>query len=325
LSILVTGGTGFIGLNLIEALLSAGETVVCLSSDAIPDDFRARSTAPQQSLVGIVGDVRDGGVLVDAMRRHDVTGMYPLAAVTANVQREASDPETIWAINTQAMVTQLRAARDCGVARIVVPSSVAVYGDAYFNSDVVDEVHTACTPSDIYGISKLAAERLALRLAGLWKLNLSIARIGGTFGPWERITGVRDTISPFFYTAQMALAGGKAILPSDSPSLSWCYSRDIASGLIHMFENAPASYVANISSGVAWGDSIAHFADELQRKFPEFSWELSPDAARQNIRFSDHRSKARMNISRMHAIGWRPAFPPKAAIADYVEWLGGRN
>jgi nucleoside-diphosphate-sugar epimerase len=317
---LVTGGSGFIGLNLIETLLEAGSIVVSYSQGSIPEAFRERVQTLSGRLVSVEGDVRDGEKLAAVLREHRVETMFPLAAVTADARREASEPEHLFSVNVGGMITQLRAARNSAVACVVVPASGAIYGDSYVNRDVVDEAATPCEPRDLYGITKYAVERTALRLGQLWAMRVVVARIGGTFGPWERPTGVRDLITPFYHLARMAYRGEEAVLPVDFPDYCWVYSRDIARGLIHL-SRMPGGFVANVSSGVHWGSSLADFAVELQRTFPDFRWRQSFHSDEVNLPLTDTRSRARMNVSRMVAAGWQPMFSPRIAISDYAHWL----
>jgi nucleoside-diphosphate-sugar epimerase len=317
---LVTGGAGFIGLNLIEALLEAGSIVVSYSQGSIPDAFHERIHGLSGRLIAVDGDVRDGEKLSAVLKEHRVETMFPLAAVTADARREASEPERLFSVNVGGMITQLRAARESSVACVVVPASGAIYGDSYVDRDVVDETSTTCEPRDLYGITKYAVERTALRLGQLWALRVVVARIGGTFGPWERPTGVRDLITPFYHLARMAYRGEEAVLPADFPDYCWVYSRDIARGLIHLSQ-MPGGFVANVSSGVHWGDSLLEFAAELQRIFPSFRWRQSLCSNEVNLTLTDTRSRARMNISRMVATGWQPNFSPRVAISDYTNWL----
>lgn len=317
---LVTGGAGFIGLNLIEALLDLGGTVVCYSQGDIPKAFHERTAGLPGRLIFIDGDVRDADKLAVVLKEHRVATMFPLAAITADSQREANEPERLFSVNVGGMITQLRAAREASVATVVVPASGAIYGDSYVDRDVVDETSTTCEPRDLYGITKYAVERTALRLGKLWDIRVVVARIGGTFGPWERPTGVRDLITPFYHLAQMAYRGEEAVLPFDFPSYCWVYSRDIARGLIHL-SRMPAGFVANVSSGVHWGTALADFAAELQSKFPQFRWRQSLRTEEVNLRLTDTRSRARMNISRICATGWQPMFSPRVAIADYAGWV----
>lgn len=326
MSILITGGAGFIGLNLMRALLERGEDVISLSLDEMPAAAARDFESLEGSFKHVRGSVEDGSFVKEVMQEHGVVGLFPLAAITAGREREALEPERVFSVNVIALIAQLRAARDCGVKRIIAPASGAVYGVSYFDRAVVDEETTPCRPEDIYGISKFAAEKAALRLARLWDLNLTVARIGGTFGPWERPTGVRDLVTPYFYLSQLAVARAEAVLPFHIPSYCWVYAKDIADGLCHLYyARTPLPGFFNVSSGIDWGEAIIDFAARLAVEFPGFTWRQSSDPAQVNVPFTDNRPRARLNVSKIAATGWKPAYLPAAAFEDYVKWIKGHE
>ena len=117
------------------------------------------------------------------------------AAITAGPEREAADPETILRVNLLAQTPILIAAQRHRVGRIINLSSGAAYGTNAFGSTPLDE-ETACDPVSLYAITKFASEKVAARLAALWQCDIINVRLSAVFGPWERATGVRDTLSP---------------------------------------------------------------------------------------------------------------------------------
>lgn len=322
MSVMVTGGTGFVGLNLVEALLTRGEHVVVVALDDVPPSaLRAFNSLPGR-LTQIRGDVRDGPAMTGLMRAHAVDRLFPFAAITSGPKREAEMPERIIEVNLLGFIAQLRAARDAGVARVIAPSSGSVYGESFFNHTVLDETRTAPVPTGIYGMTKYAVERSALRLGALWGVDVIAARISSVFGPWERDTGLRDLIGPHWHLATLARAGKEAVLPADLPAYSWVYSRDVASGLLHLLDMAaPAQLVFNLCSGVPWGPVITDWAAQLAVTFPGFTWRQSADPAEVNVPLTETRPRGMMDIARIAATGWAPRFPPAAAYADYAAWL----
>jgi nucleoside-diphosphate-sugar epimerase len=231
-------------------------------------------------------------------------------------------PERVIQINLLALVGQLRAARDSGVARVVAPASGAVYGESYLDRAVVDEASTPCLPVDIYGATKFAAERTALRLGDLWSMDVAVARIGGTFGPWEHDTGLRDFITPHWTLAVKALAGEEAVLPRHIPACGWTYSRDVASGLLRLLDAGVLPHrVFNVASGLAWGPEILRWPERLAAQYPAFRWRQAADDDA-NIRLPDSADRARMDVSRLRALGWAPAYDPERAYDDYAGWIG---
>ena len=255
MSVMVTGGTGFVGLNLVEALLARGEAVVVVALDDVPAPaLRGFAGLPGRLAVERM-DVRDQAGLVGLMRRHGVDRLFPFAAITSGPEREAEAPELVIEVNLLGFVAQLRAAREAGVRRVIAPSSAAVYGESFYAHARLDEARTPAVPVGVYGVTKYAVERTALRLGALWGVEVIAARIGSVFGPWERDTGLRDMIGPHWHLARMAQEGREAVLPAVIPAYTWVYSRDVAAGLLHLLDMAAPSGVQCVfGDGVGGGD-----------------------------------------------------------------------
>ncbi len=322
MSVMVTGGTGFVGLNLVEALLARGEHVVAVGLDGVPPVAAAKFAALPGRLDSVRADVTDAAAMAGLMRAHGVDRLFPFAAITSGPDRERDMPERVIEVNLLGFMAQLRAAREFGVGRIIAPSSASVYGESFFSHAWLDEVNTPPVPTGVYGVTKYAVERSGLRLAELWGLDLVVARIGGVFGPWERDTGLRDMIGPHWHLAQHAVSGRAAVLPAEIPAYTWVYARDVVAGLLHLLDlKEPPYRVFNVCSGMAWGPVITHWAERLARDFPGFTWRQSADPAEVTVRFSETRPRGIMDVARIGGTGWAPKFGPEAAYNDYAAWL----
>jgi nucleoside-diphosphate-sugar epimerase len=322
MAVMISGGSGFVGLNLVEALLTRGEHVVVTALDDLPASTRAVFAKLPGKLDTEKTDIRDTDAFANLLRRYEVDRLFPFAAITSGPEREREMPERVIEVNLLGFISQLRAARDAGVAKVIAPASGAVYGESFYTNDLVHEYTTPCLPTGIYGVTKYAVERSALRLADLWSMDVVVARIGSLFGPWERDTGLRDMIGPHWNIARHAVAGREAVLPAMLPAYTWVYSRDLAAGLLHLLD-APAleHRVFNICSGTKWGPVITQFADRLTKTFPGFTWRQSADPAEVTVRLTDYRDRGTMDIARISATGWTPRFQPDAAYDDYAAWL----
>lgn len=322
MSVMVTGGTGFVGLNLVEALLARGEHVIAVALDAMPPVAAAQFAKLPGRLETVRADVTDAAAMTALMRAHAVKRLFPFAAITSGPDRERDAPERVIEVNLLGFMAQLRAARDAGVGRVIAPSSAAVYGESFFSHAWLDEVNTPPVPTGVYGVTKYAVERSGLRLADLWGLDLVVARIGGVFGPWERDTGLRDMIGPHWHLALRATNGQAAVLPAEIPAYTWVYSRDVAAGLLHLLDlRDPPHRVFNICSGMSWGPVITQWADRLVQTVPGFTWRHASNPAEVNIRFTETRPRGIMDVTRIGTTGWTPRFSPEAAYADYAAWL----
>ena len=324
-AVLVTGGAGFVGLNLVEALLGRGEHVIVFGQEAaLPAPADEVFASLPGRLEVIRGDVRDPAALAAVFASHRIDRVLPFAAVTAGPVREAAAPGLVLDVNLHGVIATLASARDAGtVRRVVLPASSAVYGESAYDHDWLDEVTTPCMPISLYGVTKYAVERAGLRLAGLWGLDAVAARIGATFGPWERDTGLRDTLSPHLAIFQAAARGDVAILPpAPLPRYDWIYVRDLVAGLLALLDcTDPPSRVFNLASAQDWSPHATACCDRLAAEMPGFTWRHAAAGEAPNIPFNETRPRGLMAINRARGLGWSPRFAPEAAYADYSAWL----
>ena len=197
---LVTGGAGFIGSNLTEALLRQGQAVRVL------DDF---STGRRQNLEHVEewreagrgefelleGDIRDRATCARAM---DGVDFVLHQAAVPSVQRSVLDPLTSHAVNVDGTLNLLESAREARVRRFVIASSSSVYGE----SETLPKIESMPpAPISPYGLQKLTAEtysRLYHRLYGLPTVAL---RYFNVFGPRQDPTSEYSAVIPRFITA----------------------------------------------------------------------------------------------------------------------------
>ncbi len=191
---LVTGGAGFIGSNLVRALLERGDDVRVL------DNF---STGSRGNLAGLEVEVVEGELrsyerVHAAVRGADV--VYHQGALPS-VPRSVQDPLTTSAVNVEGTLNVLLAARDEGVRRVVFASSSSVYG----NQDVLPLVETA-NPDPIapYGVAKLAAERYCVSFSRVYPLEAVSLRYFNVFGPGQDPGSQYAAVVPRFITEAAA-------------------------------------------------------------------------------------------------------------------------
>lgn len=169
---LVTGGAGFIGSHLVDALTAAGARVRVL------DNF---STGKRDNLSAgveiIEGDIRDRSVLTQAMR--GITHVFHEAAI-ASVAASVEDPIATDDVNVRGTLHVLEAARACGAQRVMFASSASVYG-----SPEVLPVHEdmAPRPESPYAVSKLAAEAYCCAAYTTYGLETISLRYFNVYGP----------------------------------------------------------------------------------------------------------------------------------------------
>ncbi|MEQ8348576.1 MAG: NAD(P)-dependent oxidoreductase [Sneathiellaceae bacterium] len=316
----VTGGSGFIGLNLVEALLRRGETVLSISLDGFPAVAAAEFARLPGRVVDAVADVTDGDAVARLLAAHGIRRLFHGAVITAGEAREREAAARILEVNIVGATRVVEAAARSGVARVVLASSSAVYGEAFFGAGPVPET-VQPVPRNLYGISKLATELMGRRLAALHGLSVAAARITAAMGPWERDTGLRDTLSPMFQIACLAAEGRPVRLPKGGLR-DWVHAPDVAAALVRLLDAAELPHFAyNVSPGVTWHP--ARFCEALQAVWPALDWALVDDEAAATIAFMDDLGRTRQpaDIGRLRDLWPGAELSPSAALDSFARWI----
>jgi UDP-glucose 4-epimerase len=190
--VLVTGGGGFIGSNLVRALLDAGHDVRVL------DNFSTGNRANLNDLdVEVVeGELRSYERVHNAVRGVEV--VFHLGAL-GSVPRSVQDPLTSSAVNIEGTLNVLLAARDEGVRRVVYSSSSSVYGTRRELPVTEDQPPDPLSP---YGVAKLAAERYCVSFSRVYEsFEAVVVRYFNVFGPRQSPLSQYAAVIPLFITA----------------------------------------------------------------------------------------------------------------------------
>lgn len=185
---LVTGGAGFIGSHLVEALLGLGQQVVVL------DDGSTGRWANLDGLGGdlrrVEGDIRDPRACAEAMA--GVRVVLHQAAL-GSVPRSMDDPKTSHSVNVDGFVTVLEAARAAGVERVVYASSSSVYGGL---AALPATEGAALAPQSPYAATKVANEALAAGWWAAYGLSTVGLRYFNVCGARQRADGAYTAVVP---------------------------------------------------------------------------------------------------------------------------------
>lgn len=318
--VLVTGGSGFVGLNVVEALLSAGVDVTSFDAKTMPQTaLETFQHLPGRLTIG-EGDIRNLQALLMAAQTTDA--IVHGTAVTPNDANEAATVDLALSVNVAGTLNALRAAALTRHRRMVFLSSASVYGAAELAGGLLDEAASPPAPRSVYAVSKFAAERLAERLAPQDGISLRLLRLGSVFGPWEHPTGVRSTLSPILQTTGIAVSGGgSSVLPREGRR-DWIYSRDVAAAVLQALivdEATPGP--VNVGLGHEW--TVADWCDRLARRFAGFGHRLAAGGEVATIDFHGAADRAPLAIDRLHAsLGFHPIYGLDAAFDDYMGWIG---
>lgn len=190
--VLVTGGAGFIGSNLVESFLQSGNTVVCL------DNF---STGKRENLIPfngnprfklIEGDIRNYDDCLKAVENIDF--VFHQAAL-GSVPRSIKDPVTSTDVNIGGYVKMLFAAKESGVKRFIYAASSSTYGDHPDLPKVEDKIGKPLSP---YAITKYVDELFANNFASTYGIDVIGLRYFNVFGRRQDPDGAYAAVIPKF-------------------------------------------------------------------------------------------------------------------------------
>jgi UDP-glucose 4-epimerase len=252
---LVTGGAGFIGSNLVDALLARGDEV------AVVDDL---STGSRANVVDALAagatlhelDVVDAPALRALLREQRPQVVFHLAA-QIDVRRSVADPGFDARVNVEGTVNVLAAAHEAGVARVVYSSTGgAIYGEA---DTVPTPEEAAIRPLAPYGQAKHAGEGYCALFASLHGLSTIALRYANVYGPRQDPLGEGGVIAIF--CGCLASGGAPTIYGDGRQTRDFVFVGDIVrANLLAAASDATGS--VNIGSGVE--TSVLELADAMR-------------------------------------------------------------
>jgi UDP-glucose 4-epimerase len=252
---LVTGGAGFIGSHLAQALLARGEQV------RIADDLSTGKPANLSVLDGraeiLTGDLADAAFAREAVAGIDL--VLHQAAIPS-VPRSVADPLTSHRANVDATLAVLVAAHAAGVRRVVYAGSSSAYGDA---ADLPK--HEAMTPQPLspYALQKLVGEQYMSLFTSLYGLETVTIRYFNVFGPRQDPSSPYSGVIALFITR--LLAGEPPIITGDGgQTRDFTYIDNVVDGVLRAAESPRAAgQVINVATGER--TSITELAEMLAR------------------------------------------------------------
>lgn len=263
---LVTGGAGFIGSSIAEALLSKGERVRIL------DDFSTGRRSNVEALKGnfelIEGSIVDAPTVAKAMKGVEV--VFHEAAIPS-VVRSVEDPAASMLANVQGTTIVLDQARREKVRRLVFAASSSAYGD----TPTLPKVETMqASPLSPYAISKLAGEELLRVFSSLYGIETLSLRYFNVFGPRQDPNSQYAAVIPNFIKA--AMKGTRPVVYGDGEQTrDFCFIDNTVSANL-LAANSPSKLtgqVVNIACGerISLNQLLHHIGEEAGKKLePEY-------------------------------------------------------
>jgi UDP-glucose 4-epimerase len=195
---LVTGGAGFIGSNLVAALVAAGEHVRVLDNCATGFWEHLDGIADQSKIDRVEGDIRDAAAVAKAMIGVEV--VFHEAAL-GSVPRSVEEPILADSVNTGGTVTVLDAARHQKVRRVIFAASSAAYGES---PELPKHERMAPMPLSPYAVTKLACENYLKVFSTIYGLETLNLRYFNVFGPNQTPDGAYAAAIPRFVDAALS-------------------------------------------------------------------------------------------------------------------------
>lgn len=289
-TVLVTGGSGFVGAPTVRRLLESGASV------AIVDDLSVGHRRTIEPLLNDVSlfevDIRDGERLASVFASVRPTAVVHLAAFHF-IPACNANPKRCVDINVGGTQSVLDACERADVPAIALASTAAVYAPSC-------EPHTESSPvgpNDIYGISKLAAEQLADLHHRRTGCTTAVARLFNVFGPRETNAHLIPEV------LAQSIGGGELSLGNLGTSRDYVYVDDVADAFYRLLNSTSPHEIMTVNVGtgtsVSGFDLIAAVGDVIGR---QVSWRRDPARTRASDR-PHLQSDPRLAAA---AVGWTP-------------------
>ncbi len=299
MKILITGGAGFVGANLVRLLLKEKYQIRVL------DNF---STGKRDNLNGldleiVQGDIRDEGKVAQILSGID--GVVHLAAQTG-VPGSLADPRRDCEVNVVGTLNMLEASRKAGVRKFVFASSNAPLGRQ--QPPATEE--KAPLPMSPYGASKLAGEGYCLAYHGSWGLGTIILRFANLYGPYS---AHKDSVVAKFF--KDIVATGSITIDGDGrQTRDFIYVGDLCRAVKLALESDISGEVFQIATGV---ETSIHQLAELVRQVVGRDIEMAQAPARQGDIDKNYSAitKAR------EVLGWEPKVGLEEGLEETWGWF----
>jgi UDP-glucose 4-epimerase len=307
---LVTGGAGFIGSNLVDALLRRGEAV------AVLDDFSTGREANLRDALAAGAsihraDVRNALEVDDVLSTVKPAVVFHLAA-QIDVRRSVADPAYDARTNVEGTVNVLEAARRHGAGRVInVSAGGAIYGD----TDVIPTPETVePLPEAPYGQSKYCAERYLGLYRRLFGLDTATCRLGNVYGPRQDPLGEAGVIAIF--CGRLERGERPTVYGTGEQTRDYVYVGDVVRALLAVLDTPAASGEINVGTGRE--SSVLDIVRALE---PHARHDFAPDLAPARPGELD---RSCLDVTRAREVlGWTAEVELGTGLQRTLEWALG--
>ena len=313
--VLVTGGAGFIGSNLIERLLTQNNNIVCLDNFATGKRENVAPFLNNPSFKLIEGDIRDLDTCREAVKGASIVLHQ---AALGSVPRSIKDPITSNDVNVSGFVNMLVAARDEGIDRFVYAASSSTYGDSKELPKVEDVIGKPLSP---YAITKYVNELYADVFGKLYGMQIIGLRYFNVFGRRQDPDGAYAAVIPKFV---------KSLINKESPVINGdgTFSRDFTYVDNVIQANQLAATVQDVNAvntvyNVAYGERTT--LNQLVEYLKTFLSKFDKEIADVEIKYGPSRegdiphSLASINKAK-NLLGYNPEFSVRSGLESAIDW-----
>jgi UDP-glucose 4-epimerase len=299
----VTGGAGFIGSHIVEAIAGSHEVVVI---DNYSSGKQENLSTFSDTIDQIQGSITDLPLLRDACSGAD--GIFHLAAI-ASVARSVDDPVATHETNLTGTLNVLLAARDCGVKKVVFSSSSAVYGD---EPTLPKRESMPPVPLSPYAVSKLSGEYYGKVFFDLYGVKTVSLRYFNVYGPRQDPLSEYAAVIPKFIT-RLLNNQAPLIFGDGKQTRDFVYVKDVVRANILAMQSAGTG-TFNIGSGESMD------LNELARTLAEIL-EVTIKPVHEKPRSGDIRDSVSDITAAKKSLGYRTHYPLTRGLEETVAWF----
>lgn len=313
-NILVTGGAGFIGSHLCDALLAGGASrVVCVDNFFLGKIENLESALQHDRFVLYRDDARHFGVLQAIMEKEEIEIVFNMATIALNYS--FFNPFDAYMVNVEIADTLLKLLRIGAYKTLIHTSSSEAYGTAQYSP--MDENHPT-DPTTPYAAGKAAADLMVHSFYKVLGLDISIVRPFNNYGPRQNAQGSLAAIIPA--TARRIQEGGKPIVEGDGEQTrDFIYVGDTVRGLILAYEKEESrGKIINLGSGkdISINTLLQGICDYMSYTG---EWEHRP------ARTSDVRNLCADSKRARELLGFKPQIDFEDGIIKTLNWYIGQK